>query len=531
MAITCSVREWLSRLEHPDGPLRERIGELYGGDTAMISERVVLWRRALETFGRAYGDREVALARSPARINLMGVHIEHRGGWVNYMTLAREVVAAVAPREDDLVVLHNLEDRYPPRSFRISEELPLHKRGRWTEFIEEARPPRGDWANYVKAAVLMLQDFLGDRPLRGMDAAVAGDIPEGSGMSSSSALVVASLEAALWANGLSVPPEKKVRLGGEGEWYVGTRGGSGDHAAMIFGRRDTVAHTRFFPLRVEEVPFPEGYRVVACHSLREAKKSAGARDVFNSRIAAYEIGLRLLRTRFPKYAPKLKHLRDVNARTLGVDVARIYEVLKALPVICSQKEALKSLPGEREALERIFCTHNPPPEGYRVRDVCLFGLAECERGEVTAELLRGGRIWEFGELMYISHDGDRVVAYEDGRPRPWSCPATDEYLDRLISDCRSPDSLRRERAMLRYQPGGYRCSTEELDLIVDLCKGVSGVVGAGLTGAGLGGVVLALVEEGAEGRLCEALEEGYYRPRGLPTTVEVCRSVGGACIV
>jgi len=43
--------------------------------------------------------------------------------------------------------------------------------------------------------------------------------------------------------------------------------------------------------------------------------------------------------------------------------------------------------------------------------------------------------------------------------------------------------------------------------------------------------VLALVEEGAEGRLCEALEEGYYRPRGLPTTVEVCRSVGGACIV
>ncbi len=447
------------------------------------------------------------------------------------MTLAREIVAAVASRKDDLIVLHNADPRYPPRSFRISEELPPHKRGRWTEFIEEVRPPRGDWANYVKGAVLMLQDFLGDRPLRGMEMAVAGDIPEGSGMSSSSALVVASLEAALWANGLSIPPEEKVRIGGEGEWYVGTRGGSGDHAAMVFGRRNEVAHVRFFPLTVEEVPFPEGYRVVACHSLREAKKSAGAKDVFNSRIAAYEIGLRIIRASFPDYAPKLEHLRDVNARTLGVDTARIYEIIKVLPLACSREEALESLPGEREALERIFRTHNPLPEGYRVRDVCLFGLAECERGEVTAELLREGRMRELGELMYISHDGDRVVAYRNGVPKPWSCPATDEYLDRLISDCRSQDSGRRKRAMLRYQPGGYRCSTEELDMIVDLCKEVPDVHGPGLTGAGLGGVVLALVEEGAEDRLYKVLEEGYYRPRGLPTSVEMCRSVGGAGVV
>ncbi|RKY60871.1 MAG: hypothetical protein DRP95_03640, partial [Candidatus Latescibacterota bacterium] len=44
-------------------------------------------------------------------------------------------------------------------------------------------------------------------------------------------------------------------------------------------------------------------------------------------------------------------------------------------------------------------------------------------------------------------------------------------------------------------------------------------------------VVLALVEEGAEDRLYKVLEEGYYRPRGLPTSVEMCRSVGGAGVV
>ncbi|RKY57118.1 MAG: hypothetical protein DRP94_09655 [Candidatus Latescibacterota bacterium] len=531
MALKLPVSKWLSEIEDPSEALKGRLRELYGGDASLISERLPLWRRALEAFGGAYGDEEVAVVRSPARINIMGVHIEHRGGWVNYMTFAREVVAAVSPRDDDLVVLHNADPRYPPRSFRISEELPQHKRGRWMDFIEEARPPRGDWANYVKAAVLMLQDFLGERPLKGMEMAVAGDVPEGSGMSSSSALVVASLEAAIWVNRLSVPPEEKVRLGGEGEWYVGTRGGSGDHAAMIFGRRDMVAHIRFFPLEVQEVPFPEGYRVVACHSMREAKKSAGARDIFNSRIASYEIGLRLIRSRFPEYRDKLHHLRDVNPSNLGVDVAEIYGMLKVLPMTCTREEALRALPGEEDALERAFRTHTPPPEGYRVRDVCLFGLAECERGEVTAKLLRDGNMGKLGELMYISHDGDRVVTYEDGKSKPWSCPATDEYLERLILDSQSPDPEVRERAKLMYQPGGYRCSTEELDLIVDICRKVPGVLGAGLTGAGLGGVVLALAEEGAEGRLYEALEEGYYRPRGLPTAVEVCRSVGGACVV
>ncbi|RKY63982.1 MAG: hypothetical protein DRQ08_08575, partial [Candidatus Latescibacterota bacterium] len=214
MALALPVSKWLSQIEDPSEALKGRLRELYGGDASLISERLPLWRRALEAFGGAYGDEEVAVVRSPARINIMGVHIEHRGGWVNYMTFAREVVAAVSPRDDDLVVLHNADPRYPPRSFRISEELPQHKRGRWMDFIEEARPPRGDWANYVKAAVLMLQDFLGERPLKGMEMAVAGDVPEGSGMSSSSALVVASLEAAIWVNGLLVPPEEKVRLGG-----------------------------------------------------------------------------------------------------------------------------------------------------------------------------------------------------------------------------------------------------------------------------------------------------------------------------
>ena len=63
---------------------------------------------------------------------------------------------------------------------------------------------RGDWANYVKASILRLQEQFRDRRLRGMDMMVSGDIPMGAGLSSSSALVVATAEAVTAFNRLPV---------------------------------------------------------------------------------------------------------------------------------------------------------------------------------------------------------------------------------------------------------------------------------------------------------------------------------------
>ena len=79
-----------------------------------------------------------------------------------------------------------------------------------------------------------------------------------------------------------------------------------------------------------------------------------------------------------------------------------------------------------------------------------------------------------------------------------------------------------------YQHGGYRCSCEELDQLVDICRGVDGVHGAGLTGAGFGGCVLALVESGSTEALLQTLGERYYQARGLPFSAETCKSVDGA---
>ncbi|RKY68437.1 MAG: hypothetical protein DRP97_06305, partial [Candidatus Latescibacterota bacterium] len=125
------VSAWLHQLERPDAEIRERIAHIFGSDPALIQSRVAQYRTALEAFGKAYGmDRDVVVVRAPARINLMGVHIEHRGGWVNYMAISREIVLVAERRDDDEVVLRNVDDiSYPPRAFRIKEKLPPDQRG------------------------------------------------------------------------------------------------------------------------------------------------------------------------------------------------------------------------------------------------------------------------------------------------------------------------------------------------------------------------------------------------------------------
>jgi len=117
----------------------------------------------------------------------------------------------------------------------------------------------------------------------------------------------------------------------------------------------------------------------------------------------------------------------------------------------------------------------------------------------------------------------------DGQAVPYTAPTDDVYLLRL-SDSAARDPLARASA-LAFQPGAYRCSTPEIDQLVDLALMVPGVVGAQLAGAGLGGCMMVLVRSQALQKLTGALENGYYRPRGLPVMVSACTPVQGSGII
>lgn len=525
-----STQTWQQKIHKDDDVFRKRLEEIYGTNPDIINSRHPLYKKAIETHIRAFGQaEELIISRAPGRINLLGNHIEHRGGYVNYVAVNRETLLVASPRHDDRVVIHNANsERFTPREFSIGELLPPSKRGDWLGYIETVKLEMHDWENYIRAAILRLQDHFPDNPLKGLNIAVAGDIPIAAGLSSSSSLVVSTLEAALFFNDLEIPHLEKAEFCGLAEWYAGTRGGAGDHAAMLYAQRQAIVHLQFFPLKTEAIPLPEGYRVVACNSFVEHAPPG----IFNERIATYEIGLLLVKKHFPQYASKLVHLRDLTAQNLGISTTEIYQILKSLPERMSRKDIKNALPNHEERLQILFSPHAEPQDGYRVRQVVLFGLAECARGAQCAELLKAGDIQGFGKLKYLSHNGDRQFQYTpDGQEIPINNRVTDSDIDKLIQDLNSNDEDRILQAQIFQQPGGYDCSCESLDKLVDLASRVEGVIGAGLTGGGLGGCVLVFVREDAIHSLVNTLEQEFYAPQNYQNGLLICSSVSGSGII
>ena len=480
-----------------------------------------------DAYLKKFGNADMFLLKVPARINLLGTHIEHRGGYVNYLTIDKELWCASGKRNDRKVVACNIEKKYALGEFEIDSELP-EKNVEWLDFIRKVKLSPGNWLNYIKASVLYLQNKFPEIHLKGMNLCFYGEIPVGGGLSSSSAVVVAAMLSACKINNLDIKKEKLAEMCGEAEWYVGTRGGAGDHAAMIFGKENQIAHLRFFPFQIEYLFFPSEYSIICCNSLVEAKKSSMAKSAFNERIACYEIGFEMIKKNFPELADKLTYLRDINTENLGSEEI-IYKILLSLPESLTRKEIQEILPEKKDVITTIFETHFEPEQGYKIRDVMMYGIAECARSKKCVYFLKNGDIDKFGQLMFISHDGDRVVKFlNNGKTEKWNFSITDEYLETLIQNLRSSELGVTKQTRIYNQPGVYRCSTPELDFIVNLAKKIHGVQGAKLTGAGLGGCVLILVQKEYAEETLEILNTKYYRARNLPEVAFICKSTNGA---
>lgn len=541
------VREWQQIVasaqagvmrDEPD-PFQALMRSIYGDHAALLQERIGAYEELLRVCADKLGlNRPVVLARAPGRINIMGRHVDHQGGHCNLMAIDREVLVAAALRDDDEVHLYNVRpDQFGQRSFSMDALLAELTWDDWLSLVNSERVHEmvlrsaGDWAQYVRAAVLRLQKHYKDVKLKGLDMVVHGTVPVAAGLSSSSAVVVATAEAVVALNGLDVRPRQFVDLCGEGEWFVGTRGGAADHAAMKFAQRDAVINVQFFPFVVGEAnPFPQGYRLVFCNSHIRAQKAAAARLVFNQRVACYRIGVQLIKRLYPQYAPLISHLRDINVRNLPLRLVDLYRMLLKLPERATYAELAALLP--EDFLRPLIGGQPDPATVYPIRGVVLYGLAECERSRLCPQYLRAGDVAGLGRLMRISHDGDRVVSYDQAwQASPYRGPADNGYLLDLMADLESGDPERVLAAQLHLQPGGYACSMPELDLIVDIALRTEGVLGAQLAGAGLGGGVMVLARQEQVPQLLERLTHLYYRPRGLEPAVLECIPIGGSGVL
>ncbi|MHC4556203.1 MAG: galactokinase [Planctomycetota bacterium] len=536
------VSDWIDLIKNTNSAFHNKLNQIYSDNKDLKAEAAQMCLHTLDEFAGRYGpDRNVFIMRSAGRVNLLGTHIDHRGGPVNPITV-NHMWLVVEPRDDDLVLAKNVEsNQFPDEQFRISDCLPTGEKiqdwDAWSndEFEKRRHDQSVSWSNYIRAAVLYIQHLNTKEDgsfipaLKGMNMMIYGNIPVAAGLSSSSALVMVTVEAVIRTNSLQIKPADLVEHWGFAEWYVGTRGGCSDHAAIIYGRPDTILHITAFPLSVEEAALPAGYTFVLANSNIEAKKQAGARDVFNSRVAAYVFGLMLIHKNFPEYANKLERLRDVSPERLGVGESQIYRMVKSLPVSARRADILKFLPAGEQKINRVFRSHNEPEQGYQIRQICLYGIAECIRASMVPKCLRTGDIKTFGKLMSISHEGDRVTKVVDGKRVPTDNSYPDSRIDALISDLESGDPNRMSRAHLWRQGGGYNVSLPEIDMLVDIAMASPGVLGAGLVGAGMGGSIVAVVEDKHARQLIENLAEQYYRPRKQRLQAEIITPVGGLC--
>ena len=141
--------------------------------------------RLLGIFDKFYGgikdsestknDGDIKVYFAPGRVNLIGEHTDYNGGHVFPCALTIGTYAAVRLREDDRIRLYS--DNFP------DEGIGEIKAG---SFKKLENP---DWCNYPIGVMWTLKKH-GYDVNRGMDIAFYGDIPDGSGLSSSASIEV-----------------------------------------------------------------------------------------------------------------------------------------------------------------------------------------------------------------------------------------------------------------------------------------------------------------------------------------------------
>ena len=425
----------LLRLLERGGPdSHHALAQTYGTQaTGIIEQKRQAWLRAVRCFLERWGDGDVLAFRAPARIAL-NPHCEHQGAWVPYGTHQRELICLLGARRDDLITLTNLDTSHRGGlSFRVREEIavaPEAWRSGWAGFIDDPRVARRRECladpkdrtcdrtgsiNFIKAAALRLAREA-RAPLRGANLVIEGDIPVGVGQSSSSALVVVAALAfnRLWNTGLD--PRRLASISGEAEWYVGTRGGAGDHAAMLLGSPEGLVGMRFVPpVTVRDTRpmcLPPGCQILIANSGQRAIKNKEERRQFNAGIFAYRFALLYLRDAVSAHRREfglsatqdgVRFLADVSVEHFPLHV--IYRLLMAVPEAVSPSELMARYPEsyEQGALA-CFGTADCDelPSSIPIRGAALYGLGRVDRGLAMHELCaRGddGAVAEFGRLM------------------------------------------------------------------------------------------------------------------------------------
>ena len=299
-------------------------------------------------FEELYGEAAEQLFFAPGRVNLIGEHTDYNGGHVFPCALSMGTYAAARKRKDDQVLLASMNSR----DVKVTE----------LSLSDASRPKRDSWTDYpmgVLAAFLQNGCEIGT----GFEVLFYGNIPAGSGLSSSASLEVVTGLVLKTLFGLEQVRQVDLALWGQAAEcdYVGMKCGIMDQYASAMGKKDTAMFLDVNTMVCEYAPLVlPGMKIVITNS--EVKHQLASSE-YNVRRAECESALRALQGA----KPGLETLGDLTP----AEFDEIADVIKD----GTERKRAKHAVYENDRTVKAF-------------------KALSERGDIE----------EFGRLMNASHD-------------------------------------------------------------------------------------------------------------------------------
>ena len=298
----------------------------------------------LKSFTELYGDNRPECFFAPGRVNLIGEHTDHEGGYVFPCAIAFGIYALAAVRPRDTVRLYSL-------NFDNNKiiEVPINN-------IKYDKA--NDWANYPLGVINIFERH-GYKLPSGLDILFCGNLPEGAGLSSSAAIEVLTGRIINDLFNFNLDGVKIALYAQEAENdFVGMHCGIMDQFASSMGKKDNAVLLDCASLKYEYAPLNLGeYKIVITNSNMPHSLNNSAYN-----------------------------LRREQCEAALSDLQKVIKIKKLCELNLSEFKAVKDAVKSPEALKRA-----------------RHAISENARTLQAVQALKAGDLKTFGELMNASH--------------------------------------------------------------------------------------------------------------------------------
>lgn len=282
---------------------------------------------------------------SAGRINLIGEHTDYNGGFVFPGAIDKVIMAEIEPNGTEKVCVYSID---------LND---------YSEFgLNEADAPEASWARYIFGVCREIQKRGGI--VKGFNAAFAGNVPLGAGLSSSAALESCFAFAINdLFNDNSIDKFELAKIGQSTEHnYCGVNCGIMDQFASVMGQKGKLMRLDCRSMEFEYYPFnPEGYELILLDSRIKhelADSPYNKRRQSCERVAA-RLGIETLRD------ASMEMLDTIRTDISAEDYFRAKFVIEEKERVLSVCEALNN--GDYETVgKNMYATHHGLSYDYEV---------------------------------------------------------------------------------------------------------------------------------------------------------------------